>query len=47
MGNGYIGFLKRSKRGVNEPGSRKNMRDETAQYQINEEFESIEELPNS
>ncbi len=41
MINGYIGFLKRSKRGANEPGSRKNIREESAQYQLNEE------LPNS
>jgi len=47
MTNGYIGFLKRSKRGQNEPGATKNIRDETAQYHGDYDFESLEYTPDT
>jgi four helix bundle protein len=35
--NGYIGFLKKSKQGANEPGSNYNVRDATPDYVIEDE----------
>lgn len=35
--NGYIGFLKKSKQGANEPGSNHNVRDVASDYTIEDE----------
>jgi len=40
MLNGYIGFLKKSKQGANEPGANLSVRDESALY-ITESLEDI------
>lgn len=47
MINGYIGFLKRSKRGASEPGTTKNFRDEITKYRLDEAFEFSEGAPNT
>ncbi|MFN3492164.1 MAG: hypothetical protein ACK40V_08095 [Anaerolineales bacterium] len=33
--NGYIGYLKRSKQGQNEPGANQTVREDIAPYEIN------------
>lgn len=47
MINGYIGFLKRSKRGANEPGSARIIREETTVYPLYEDIESSTNTPNT
>jgi hypothetical protein len=32
--NGYIGYLKRSKQGQNEPGAKQSVREDIAPYEI-------------
>jgi len=41
--NGYVGYLKRSKQGQNEPGSNNSVREDIASYEI----ESSESLPGN
>lgn len=43
--NGYIAFLKRSKRGMNEPGNKLSTHDDLALYEVNDRTEEI--LPGS
>jgi len=40
--NGYVGYLKRSKQGQNEPGANRSIREDTVPY----EFEAIESTQN-
>ena len=43
MLNGYIGYLKKSKQGLNEPGANISIQEETAAYDV----ESLEDSNNS
>ena len=40
--NGYIGFLKKSKQGANEPGANYSIREDTADYNIEDDSISSE-----
>ena len=40
--NGYIGFLKKSKQGANEPGANNSIREDTADYNIEDDSISSE-----
>ncbi len=39
--NGYISFLKRSKRGANDPGAPSSIKEPTISYEVNDDLDTL------